>query len=752
MFRTTHFTCAPQRLALAVAAVLCSSASLAAPMLEEVSVTAQKREQTLQDAPIAITAFGADEIATRGIRDVQDIGLFVPNVQVAPSPGGATGATIAIRGSTTINPAITWEPTVGLYLDGVFLGKNLGGIFDVAELERVEVLRGPQGTLYGKNTIGGAVNLITRTPGENFGGFLEGSAGNEGYTGFRGRIDTGSAGTVGEGLGEIRASFAYSMQSRDGFYDNVDSDPTGGFNPFVNPRSNSTFEDLDSDAFRADVVLDVTEQLSVRYSYDQASTDKAPNMGQLTDVNEAFFAGLGLGFLADLQALYETSADNRARSISNDESGFEESEVSGHALTISYDLGNMTFKSITASRELDWKDKLDIDGTPMNLFTSTRDVQYEQVSQEFQLLGSSENFDWVTGLYYFNEEGNVFNPISFFGLFGAPADNNEYGLDNTSYAAFGQIEWRPASMDGLTVTAGLRYTQEDKDQYIFHPNSSTGGVGSFDVAASDDWSNTTGTLVLAYDLTDDINVYVKAAQGWKAGGFNGEAPTAEAFFASYEPEEVISYEAGLKSRLLDNRLQLNVAAFYNDIEDMQFSVFLEGTGGAASTVDNAGAATVKGLEVELVAQLTEDLRFGANYGYLDTQYDEFTELGVDVRNQKDFPYSPESTASLDLDWTLINSDWGRVDAHVDWSFKDDYVPYTNKDQNFFSQIDAYDIVNARLTVDDIKVGNGMTLRVSAWGRNITDEEYRENTIPFGLWTISYWGQPATYGVDARLSF
>ena len=169
-------------------------------------------------------------------------------------------------------------------------------------------------------------------------------------------------------------------------------------------------------------------------------------------------------------------------------------------------------------------------------------------------------------------------------------------------------------------------------------------------------------------------------------------------------------------------------------------------------MDNAGAATVKGLEVELVAQLTEDLRFGANYGYLDTQYDEFTELGVDVRNQKDFPYSPESTASLDLDWTLINSDWGRVDAHVDWSFKDDYVPYTNKDQNFFSQIDAYDIVNARLTVDDIKVGNGMTLRVSAWGRNITDEEYRENTIPFGLWTISYWGQPATYGVDARLSF
>lgn len=172
--------------------------------------------------------------------------------------------------------------------------------------------------MYGKNTIGGAVNLITRLPGESFGGFVEGSVGNEGYTGFRGRIDTGAVGTVGEGLGKISATLAYSTQSRDGFYDNVDSDPTGGFNPFVNPRSNSSFEDLDSDAFRADVVFDVSEQLSVRYSYDQASTEKAPNMGQLTDVNEAFFAGLGLGFLADLQALYETSKSERANSISND--------------------------------------------------------------------------------------------------------------------------------------------------------------------------------------------------------------------------------------------------------------------------------------------------------------------------------------------------------------------------------------------------------------------------------------------------
>lgn len=737
------------RLPLIAALATVSVVTEAQPMLEEVIVTAQRRAQSLQDAPIAVTAFSAEDIDTRGIRDVKDIGLFVPNVNIAPSPGGSTGATIAIRGSTTINPALTWEPTVGLYLDGVFLGKNLGGIFEIAELERVEVLRGPQGTLYGKNTLGGAVNLVTRLPGDDFGGYAEASAGNEGYTAFRGRLETGAMGRVGEGLGELRASLAYSTRSRDGFFDNVDSDPTGGFNPFVNPRSNNQFQDLDSDALRLDALLTASESVSVRYSYDRSDTDKAPNMGQLTDVNEAFFAGFGLGFLGDLQALYEVPESRRADSISNDKSQFERSEVQGHALTVNWSLGDITFKSITAQRDLDWHDKLDIDGTPMDLFNSERDVEYSQFSQEFQLLGSGDSIDWVAGVYYFTEDGDVYNPISFFGLFGAPSDNNEYGFDNSSWAGYGQVEWR--ATERLSATVGLRYTSEDKEVYVFHPQASTGGVGAFDVRGSDSWSNTTGTLVLAYDLSDDVNLYGKVSQGWKAGGFNGEAPSADAFYDSYDPEEVVSYELGLKSRFLDNRVQLNAAAFVNDITDMQFSVFLEGTGGAASTVDNAGAATVKGFELELVAQLTDSLRIGANYGYLDTQYDEFLELGQNVKDSKDFPYSPESTASLDLDWTVLAGDWGQVDAHIDWSYTDDFVAYTNKDQNTTGQLAAYDVVNARLTVDEIKLGNS-TLRLSAWGRNVFDEEYRENIIPFGLWTTSYWGQPATYGVDARLSF
>ena len=737
---------------MVVAIAAASPVTYGQTILEEIIVTAQKREQSLQDAPLAVTAFGAKEVEQRGIYNVQDIGLFVPNVQVAPNPGGATSATFAIRGSTTINPALTWEATVGMYLDGVFVGKNLGGIFDVAELERVEVLRGPQGTLYGKNTIAGAINLITRKPGEEFDAYVEVGAGNFGSQILRARVDTGASGTVGDGLGSVRASIAYSSRERDGFYNNVALDPTFGNNPFLGEVSSTEFASLDTDALRLDVIADVTDTFSIRYNYNESIADNLPNMGQVTNVDANVYEFFGVGFLAPLQTLYLNDGNGRADEISNDFAIEEVSETKGHSLTMTWDLGSVQLTSITARRDLDWRDQLDIDGTNMDLFHSARYASYEQFSQELQLSGSTEDMNYVAGLYYFTEEGNVFNPISFFGLFGSPTDNNDYGLDNRSFAAYGQADWVWPSMPELTFTAGLRYTSEDKDQYIIHPNASTGGVGAFDVSADDSWSNVTGTLIASYAFTEDSTGYAKISQGWKAGGFNGEAPTAEAFFDSFDPEEVIAYELGYKARMADGRVEINAAAFWNDISDMQFSVFLEGSGGAASTVDNAGAATIKGLELELAAQITDALKLSANLGTLDAEYDEFIELGADVKDSKDFPYAPETTASIALDWAVGSGPWGRIDTHIDWNYKDDYVVYANRDQNVSGQIASYDVVNARLTWGGISLGESAELQVSAWGKNIFDEEYRENTIPFGLWTISYWGAPATYGVDAKITF
>jgi iron complex outermembrane receptor protein len=745
-------------LAIAVAISTSLLAGGVQAQLEEVIVTAQKREQSLQDTPISITAFDHGSIDAQRISNVRDISLLAPNVQVAESPGGTTGATIAIRGSATINPAITWEPVVGMYLDGVFLGKNLGGIFEIAELERVEVLRGPQGTLYGKNTVGGAINLITRKPGDEMGGEINLSVGDDDYQQFTLRLDTGALGTVGQGVGEFRANLAYMNAERDGFYDNVDLDPTFGNNPFVNPVSSDEFSNLDSEVWRLDTMLQVTENFSVRYAYDSSERDQQPSMGQLTDVNQALFDFQGLDFLGQLLSLYDTPEDERADQISNDQSQYEKSDIDGHALFLDWGgfnwgaMGDFSLRSITSYREMQWNDFLDIDGTNMDLFHSGRDVDYEQFSQELQVLGGTDSIDYVAGLYYFNEQSDVVNPISFFGLFGSPTDNNQYGLDNDSYAFYAQGDWRPQALSQLSLTLGIRYTDEEKDQYIVHPNSSTGGVGAFAEDDNDSWNNTSGNFTAAWDFTDDISVYGRIASGWKSGGFNGEAPTAEAFLESYDPEEVLSYELGAKTRFLDNRLQVNAAVFYNDIDDMQFSVFLEGSGGAASTVNNAGQATVQGFELEAVAQITDSLRLGLNYGYLDTEYDEFIELGVDVKDAKDFPYAPENTASASLDWNIGNWGWGDLDAHADWSYNDDYVPYTNPDQNATSQIDSYDLVNASLILSEVPVGKDLRMRFALWGKNLSDEEYRLNTIPFGFWTSSYFGQPRTYGFDARLSF
>jgi iron complex outermembrane receptor protein len=745
---------------LATAIMLASGlvATHAQAQLEEVIVTAQKREQSLQDIPIAITAFDKNAIDARGISTVRDLSLFAPNVQIVASPAGTSGATIAMRGSATINPAITWEPVVGMYLDGVFLGKNLGGVFDVAELERVEILRGPQGTLYGKNTVGGAINMITRKPADEMGGEFNVSVGNEGYTRAKLRLETGGLGTIGEGMGRFSANAAYLKAERDGFYDNKYQDPTGGNNPFVNPVSSKEFNDLDSEVWRIDTMLEVSDTFTLRYAYDHSERDQQPSMGQLTDVNNALFESQGLGFLADLMELYDTSEGDRASKISNDFSNQENSQVDGHALFMDWEAGNwgfmgdVTLKSITSYRELDYTDYVDIDGTNMDLFHSGREIDYDQTSQELQMLGSTDNVNYVVGLYYFSENGDVVNPITFFGLFGSPTDNNMYGLDNDSYAIYSQLEWRPPSIEQLTVTAGVRYTDEEKDQYIDHPNSSTGGVGAFSEDNDDSWDNTSASLTLGWDFTDDIHTYAKFSQGWKSGGFNGEAPTAASFHDSYDPEEVDAYELGIKSRFFDNRLQINAAAFYNEIDDMQFSVFLEGSGGAASIVSNAGQATTQGVELEAVAQLTDSLSMSLNYGYLDSDYDEFIELGQDLKDVKDFPYAPENTASVSVDWAIGNWGWGDLDLHADWNYNDDYVPYTNPGQNATSQIDSYELINASLTLSEVEINSDMTMRFSLWGKNLADEEYRQNTIPFGFWTISYFGEPRTYGFDARLNF
>lgn len=740
----------PPRRLLATAVVLASASGAYAqggPMLEEIVVTAQKRAQSVQDIPIAISAFDQAAIDANRIERITDIGNLAPNVEIVDSPTNTTSATIAIRGASQINPAITWENAVGVYLDGVFIGKNLGAVFDIAELERVEVLRGPQGTLYGKNTVGGAINLITRKPSGEFGGSITGTAGNEGLWAVRASVDTPE-------VAGLKATVSLYKEERDGFADNV-VDPAGEFNPLVNPPSDDEFQNEDTEAARVALLWDVTDAFSAGYTYDYSKTDNLPRFGQLTQVspNSVLYAG-------GLQEAYLTDDDEREDEGSNDWAFEETSEVEGHALDLSWRGDSITLRSISAYRELTWDDVIDIDGTALDLFHSERHVDYEAFSQEFQLSGALDQLDYVLGVYYLDEEGDVFNPITFFGGFANPTLDNRYGLDNESVAVFGQGDWRPAMFDErLTLSLGARWTEEDKEQYIDHP------YAFFTEETDDTFDNTSISVAAGWAFTDNVNGYVRYAQGWKSGGFNGEAQDAGEFLSGYDDEEVDSYEVGVKSLLLDGRLQLNVAAFYNEFDNFQASVFVGAN--AASVVYNVPEYETEGFEVEALALVTENLQVSLTYGYLDASVEELPgEFAFFDENNAGTPYSPENSLSLGVDWQIAQTGYGLWALNVNYSYLDEYVPYFDPDQNAASEIDSRSLLNARLALTDMPVGDAGSLEIALWGRNLTDEDYRINTIPFGGvdqrvdpnggsgvgWTTSYFGDPLTYGVDITFNF
>lgn len=718
--------------------------------LEEIIVTAQKYEQSLQDTPAAISAFNASALEQRGISDVFDIRHSVPNLQIAETPSNSTAATIAIRGSVTVNPAITWEPPVSLYLDGVFIGKNIGSIFDIVELDRVEVLRGPQGTLYGKNTIGGAINLITRKPSGEFSGKLKTNIGNKNlYSGFV-SIDTPAVDFAG---GNLMANIGAFFKQRDGFIKNI---PDPANSPLAGPSSSKSFKEVDNEAVRF-ALLWAGAAANVMYSFDYSNVNNTPTAGQLTDVAE----NLGV----DMLIPYLVSDSKRASAISNNSSLYEDSKVLGHALHIEWDagswgpLGDVDVRSITSYRKLAWRDTTDLDGSPLSFYVSSRHIDYEQAAQEIQLVGKTERVNYVAGLYYFNEKSDNLSRGAFMGVFGYPPSRSEYGMKNgKSIAVFGQADWQPDwswAEDRLTLSAGLRWTEEDKKQYLYRP-----GTIPY-TEAREKWTNTSPTFIAGWELSDDISMYGKITKGWKAGGFNGESPTQSIFEVPYDPEQITAYELGLKSRWLNNRLQINLAAFKNKLTDMQFTVFAPeagSSGSAATTVGNAGKATIRGFEFELLARPIDLLTISVSYGYLDPEYDEFLEVDPltgeigDFKDSRDFPYAARNTGSVGLEYEVGNFEWGKLTTRLDWSYQGHYLPYVLPAQNRVSEIKTYDLLNARVTLSDIRVNDGQSLRIAAWGKNLADKNYRVGTIPFGLWTTSYFGEPRSYGIELSYQF
>ncbi|SNS06322.1 iron complex outermembrane recepter protein [Sphingomonas laterariae] len=708
-----------------------ASGATTATGIEEIVVTAQKREQNLQDVPIAISALSPAFLEKRQITSVADLSGLAPNLKVDTAGGNRTSSIIAIRGGVQGNPQIYFEPSVGMYMDGVYIAKAQGSLFDVADIERIEVLRGPQGTLYGRNAIAGALNIVTRKPTGEFGGKIEASYGNFDYRRLRGSVDLPR-------LGIFSAKLSGQIAKRDGFYR-----VTG--NAFTDEA-----QTLDSQSGMVQLRAEPFDALTLDYVFDISVNDQQASAAQAVS---------GTGSLAPY-----VEPRKRLREVSFNSPNFEYAKNWGHALTAALDLGDIgMLKSITALRKQTYRDTLDLDGTPISMGVSSRDSDYKQFSQELQLTGQTGDLNYVIGAYYFDDDGFVLNPQSFFS--GLSNTDSRFGFTTKAYAAYAQVDYKIT--DALTLTGGLRYTHEKKtvERYLARLTAA-GRVVVVDlpegVTPPAKFEKMSPTATLAYEFNPNLNVYARYAQGYRSGGFNATASSTIDVQRIFKPQVQDTYELGLKSRLLDNKLQLNIAAFQNDVSDLQLSVFVPGIS-ASSILVNAGKARVRGLEIEAVARPSDALTVQAGIGYLDSKYLQYLDGGIDVADNRAFPHAPKYTVSTNVDWRVLQGDFGKLNLIVDLNFMSSYyvspsplVPtLPTQTPASKTQSPGRTTLDTRLVLSEMPIGS-TTGTLSLWGRNLLNEDNPNFFIDYGAsfqrLITAYFPDPRTYGVTLGLKF
>lgn len=731
--------------------------------LQDIVVTAQKREQNIRDVSIAISAFTGNQLAARNVTDIQNtIGNFAPNVKIV-KVSRTTSAQIAIRGAVTGNPALYWEPTVGIYMDGIYIGKNVGNVFSLPDVERIEVLRGPQGTLYGRNTLAGAVNIVMKKPSGEFGGFVDLGVGDYGARTARASLDLPR-------VGPLSIKLTGQIQKRDGFVKIKN-------NPYPNvllalPPQAKDLDDLNSKTGRVAAHLEISDDISADYSFQYDRAEQRPQSYQVSRVAKGgifdpasprYAGGLQpngtyTGLPLDLYVRPGRSDVGYSNGSIGNAPQYENATVQSHTGVLTWDLSPMTLKSITGYRKMNWKLSHDLDGTPLNFASIFQFVEYESFSQEWQATGKlTENLQGSFGLYYFKDSGSVYNPQQFFN--GAVNLEARYGIDTRAYAAYGQLEYRPPILDqGLTLIGGIRYGRETKNAHRSVRQVATGLYTiPLGTRGKKSFSAITPMATVRYDLSDNANVYARYARGFKSGGFNLEAPTVAETLKPFDDELLDEFEVGTKIRTWGGRLTLNVAAFWDMRKNMQLSVFVP-SAGSQSVVRNAGKADVRGLEIEGQFLPTSWLRFNGSMGLLDTKYSKFIDGGVNVAKDRAFPYASKFTASLSTEATIAKTQYGNVRVIIDYSHSSPYFVSAfsksvdpNLGQNAYtSRVKGWDLVDPRISLTDIPIGDG-SAELSIWAKNIFNEEYAsQNTdygASFGGMMVTTYGNPRTYGMN-----
>jgi len=701
--------------------------------LDVVTVTARKREETLQEVPVAVTAFTADALDKLNVEDLSDLDAQVPNLTIYAARGSSSTITAYIRGVGQSDPLWGVDPGVGIYMDDVYIARPQGALLDVFDVDRVEVLRGPQGTLYGKNTIGGAIKYISKPLSPDFNGYGQVTVGNYGQRDLKA--------AVGGGLGgndALRARLSVADLHRDGFGENI---VTG-----------ADTSDKKIKAFRFNIGAYVTDDVNLQFAVDHMDDTSGVRGAKMLAPNRFVPGSLPLDDRYDVR---------------NGMPNINDTEMLGVSAAVNYRFSeDWNFKYIWAKRESDTETNIDFDTLQNKIADVKAFYSDEQVSNEFQA-----NYDaggrsrGVIGVYAFDGEagGQVLN--NFFNFLFGDTQGTVY---TESVAVYG--DWSFSLTDKLELSVGARYTDEDKHAVVLNRGYSDATyTNPISVAANFDktinFKNVSPKISLDYQITPDIMVYGLASRGFKSGGFNirAQATAVPRSAEPFEDEQVDSYEVGTKMGLFDQRLFLNLAYFHNKYDDIQLSIFT-GYDSNGDGVDdaffgdftNAGAGTVQGFEAEYQWLPTEHWLISGNLAWLDAQYDEYLFKGFNIAHQQEFTNAPELSGALNVEYRADLGGAGSLSARVGYSWQDDIVattevvfdPVLRTSVSPITQ-DAYGLVNAGVIW---KANDAWT--VSLQGTNLADKEYR--TTGYVLPTLGvrtgFYGAPRQYTLSVRYEF
>lgn len=703
-----------------------------ATTLDKITVTARKREETIQEVPIAVTAFTPETLDKLNVQDLADLDAQVPNLTIYAARGSSSTATAYIRGIGQADPLWGVDPGVGIYLDDVYIARPQGALLDVFDVGRIEVLRGPQGTLYGKNTIGGAIKYISRALPTETEGFAQLTVGN--YNQLDAKAALG--GSIGGPDSGLRARVSVASMNRDGFGTNL--------------LNGQEVSDKEINAARFQLGAYAGDDLDFQFALDWLDDQSGVRGAKMLAPNPLAPAYPPLDDRYDIRSGMPNVNDT---------------VMKGASATVNWRPNdNWVFKYVIAKRESDTETNIDFDTTPLKLVDVRAFYSDSQVTNELQA-----NYDaggrarGVMGLYSFDGDAggqvlnHFFNPLAPVALTN-PLYGDTQGVVNTkSFAVY--ADWTFDLTDRLKLDVGARYTDEDKhaialNRFYLTPTYETswGTAANFDKTVN--FKNLSPKVSLDYEITDNIMIYGLASRGFKSGGYNIRANTT-AVPRSGEPfddEQVDSYEIGSKMAFFDQTLFLNLAAFHNVYKDIQLSVFTSYTlpNGSQSffgDFTNAGKGTVNGAEIEYQWLPNEHWLISGNLAWLDAKYDEFITSGVNVADSQRFTNAPEFSGALNVEWRTPLANGGNLSARIGYSYQSEVWPTT--DLSPAIKQDGYGLVGAGVIW---KVNDSWQL--SLQGSNLADEEYRTtgyNIAAYGVLT-GFYGPPRQYSLTARYDF